>query len=191
MPCYSIDGLVPVVDVEAFVHPDAATAARSLGRLAGGPPRIAVLFADLDESTPLAHALELEDLQGVLRSFQELCSDEIERDGGRVVQHLGDVPPLLPNRTPDAEGQRIVERGELAVPFPQVPFDPLVEGRVLPAGGAGRDDEELVAAVPAKEIGLSHGLPQDVRAGFQHAVAVQMAVGIVDLLEPVHVEKDE
>lgn len=31
-----------------FWEPDAATAARSLGRLAGGPPRIAPLFADLD-----------------------------------------------------------------------------------------------------------------------------------------------
>ncbi len=33
-----------------FGEPDAATAARSMGRLAGGPPRIAVLFADLDPS---------------------------------------------------------------------------------------------------------------------------------------------
>lgn len=33
-----------------FWEPDAATAARSLGRLAGGPPRIAPLFADLDPS---------------------------------------------------------------------------------------------------------------------------------------------
>ena len=31
-----------------FWEPDSATAARSLGRLAGGPPRIAPLFADLD-----------------------------------------------------------------------------------------------------------------------------------------------
>lgn len=33
-----------------FGEPDSATAARSTGRLAGGPPRIAVLFADLDPS---------------------------------------------------------------------------------------------------------------------------------------------
>jgi len=33
-----------------FWEPDSATAARSLGRLAGGPPRIAPLFADLDPS---------------------------------------------------------------------------------------------------------------------------------------------
>ncbi len=33
-----------------FGEPDSATAARSMGRLAGGPPRIAVLFADLDPS---------------------------------------------------------------------------------------------------------------------------------------------
>jgi class 3 adenylate cyclase/tetratricopeptide (TPR) repeat protein len=59
-------------------------------RAAGERRQITVLFGDLVASTPLSQTLDPEDLQQVLESFQEHCATEIERQGGRVAQNLGD-----------------------------------------------------------------------------------------------------
>lgn len=52
--------------------------------------QIAVLFADLADSTRLSQALESEQLRELTRAYQAIAKDAIERYGGHVAQYLGD-----------------------------------------------------------------------------------------------------
>ncbi len=52
---------------------------------------VTVLFADLTASTELATRLDPEDLSGVLRSFYDAMSEEIERLDGTIEKFIGDA----------------------------------------------------------------------------------------------------
>ncbi len=52
--------------------------------------QLSVMFADLVDSTPLANALDAEEFSELLSAYQQLCTEFIERFGGRVAQFLGD-----------------------------------------------------------------------------------------------------
>ncbi len=57
----------------------------------GGEYRqITVLFCDLVGSTGLSARLDPEDLRELLRSYQAVCAEAIERRGGMIAQFLGD-----------------------------------------------------------------------------------------------------
>lgn len=51
---------------------------------------ITVMFCDLVESTQLSEALDLEDLREVVRNYQAVAGEVIERYHGHVAQYLGD-----------------------------------------------------------------------------------------------------
>lgn len=57
---------------------------------AGDRRPLTVMFCDLVGSTPMAAALDPEDLRQVLLAFREACAGSIERRGGTVGQYLGD-----------------------------------------------------------------------------------------------------
>lgn len=57
---------------------------------AGERRPLTVLFCDMVGSTPLAAALDPEDLRQVLLAFREACGGSIERRGGTIGQYLGD-----------------------------------------------------------------------------------------------------
>ena len=52
--------------------------------------QITVLFCDLVGSTGLSARLDPEDLRELLRSYQTVCAEAIERRGGMIAQFLGD-----------------------------------------------------------------------------------------------------
>lgn len=52
--------------------------------------QITVLFADLVDSTRLSRVLDSEDLRDLIRAYQAVARDAIERFGGHVAQYLGD-----------------------------------------------------------------------------------------------------
>lgn len=52
--------------------------------------QLTVMFCDLVESTKLAQKVDPEDLREIIRSFQDLASDDIRELGGEVAQYLGD-----------------------------------------------------------------------------------------------------
>ena len=68
------------------------------GGLKGPPRRIAdaerrhltVMFCDLAESTALAERLDPEDLRGILRAYQEVCSKIVGRYDGHIAKYIGD-----------------------------------------------------------------------------------------------------
>ena len=89
--------------------------------------------------------------------------------------------PPTTTRTPpavDRLGQRGLER--------------LGRGGGLRRGGARAEhDRELVAAVPGDQIGRPGRRLQPVRDRDEHLVADQVAVGVVDVLEPVEVDQQQ
>jgi class 3 adenylate cyclase/tetratricopeptide (TPR) repeat protein len=52
--------------------------------------QLTVLFCDLVDSTPLAQALDPEDMADVYRAFRDLCAATIEAAGGYVAKYMGD-----------------------------------------------------------------------------------------------------
>jgi class 3 adenylate cyclase/predicted ATPase len=52
--------------------------------------QLTVLFCDLVDSTALSGQLDPEDLQGVVRAYQQMCSEIITRFDGHIAQLLGD-----------------------------------------------------------------------------------------------------
>jgi class 3 adenylate cyclase len=70
----------------------AAEAAAGAGRDAAEAERrhLSVLFCDVVGSTPLATALDPEDLREVLRDYQTACAGVIELFGGVIVRQVGD-----------------------------------------------------------------------------------------------------
>src|SRR6266487_4180963 len=64
-------------------------------RAARGAPeaerrQLTVLFCDLVESTALASQLDPEDLREVVRAYQAVCAEVIQRFDGHIAQYLGD-----------------------------------------------------------------------------------------------------
>jgi class 3 adenylate cyclase len=51
---------------------------------------LTVMFCDMANYTGLAEALDREELQEVVRRFQEVCSRVVRRYDGHVAQFLGD-----------------------------------------------------------------------------------------------------
>src|SRR5262249_37558773 len=52
--------------------------------------QLTVMFIDLVESTKLASQLDPEDLRDVVRTYQRVCSEVIQRFDGHIAQLLGD-----------------------------------------------------------------------------------------------------
>jgi class 3 adenylate cyclase len=52
--------------------------------------QLTVLFCDLVDSTPLATHLDPEDLREVVRAYQRVCAEVIQRFEGYIAQYLGD-----------------------------------------------------------------------------------------------------
>ena len=52
--------------------------------------QLTVLFCDLVESTALASQLDPEDLREVVRAYQAVCAEVIQRFEGHIAQYLGD-----------------------------------------------------------------------------------------------------
>ncbi len=67
------------------------TAHPALSTAEGGEHRqITVMFADLVGSTRLSAELHPEDLRELLRSYQQICADEVESGGGMIASYMGD-----------------------------------------------------------------------------------------------------
>ncbi len=68
-----------------------ATAAAHAPHLPDAERRqLTVLFCDLVDSTTLAGQLDPEDLREVVRAYQQLCAEVIQRFDGHIAQYLGD-----------------------------------------------------------------------------------------------------
>ena len=52
--------------------------------------QLTVLFCDLVDSTTLAGQLDPEDLREVVRAYQQLCAEVVQRFDGHIAQYLGD-----------------------------------------------------------------------------------------------------
>lgn len=52
--------------------------------------QLTVMFCDIAESTKLSERLDPEDLMDVVRRYQEVCAEAVERFGGSIAQYLGD-----------------------------------------------------------------------------------------------------
>ena len=53
--------------------------------------QLTVMFCDLVGSTPLSEQLDPEDLREVVRAYQQMCAEMVERFDGHVAQLLGDA----------------------------------------------------------------------------------------------------
>lgn len=70
---------------------DAAGTSSAAARLPNAERRqLTVLFCDLIGSTHLAGQLDLEDYHDLIRDYQTVCADTIERFDGYIAQYLGD-----------------------------------------------------------------------------------------------------
>ena len=67
----------------------------------------------------------------------------------------------------------------------------LGDGAGLLGAGPAEQHEELVAAVADRRVRVARVLAQQPRDGDERAVAGEVAVGVVDLLEAVDVEEDD
>ena len=73
-------------------------AADTTGMLSGGSIRAAqaekrfmsLMFCDLADSTAIAAELDVEDMHGLNRAYQDACSRVIQRHGGYVAKYMGD-----------------------------------------------------------------------------------------------------
>ena len=83
-----------------------------------------------------------------------------------------------------AVGRGVVEGGELVQQSRDQPLG-VVDLELI------EQDAELLAAIPADDVGAAQVLAQRGGQGGEHAVAGLVAVGVVDLLEVVHVQQDE
>ena len=52
--------------------------------------QLTVMFCDLVDSTALSSRLDPEDLREVVRAYQTMCEEVIQRYGGHIAQYLGD-----------------------------------------------------------------------------------------------------
>ena len=73
---------------ELIVEP--ATTAPAAAQHDAERRQITVMFCDLVGSTPLAEALDPEDLRSLMQAYQKACCGAVERYAGQVAQYLGD-----------------------------------------------------------------------------------------------------
>ena len=73
---------------ELIVEP--ATTAPAAAQHDAERRQITVMFCDLVGSTPLAEALDPEDLRSLMQAYQKACGGAVERYAGQVAQYLGD-----------------------------------------------------------------------------------------------------
>jgi class 3 adenylate cyclase/predicted ATPase len=59
-------------------------------RLRAERRQLTVMFCDIADSTKLSEQLDPEDLMSVVRRYQSVCAQVIERFGGSIAQYLGD-----------------------------------------------------------------------------------------------------
>jgi hypothetical protein len=102
-----------------FGQGEASTAARSLGRMHGGPPRIAALFRDLDPTAPGGAIRVLADLQRVVITWASV----------REFASFG-------NGVPQTFQIRLYPDGLIEVSYPEVRTDEAVVG-ITPGRGRG------------------------------------------------------
>ncbi|MEZ5283409.1 MAG: hypothetical protein R2712_01105 [Vicinamibacterales bacterium] len=74
--------------------------------------------------------------------------------------------------------------------FDAVP-DALPHRHGFSGAGVEQDDRELVATPNGNDVGLAHRPPDDGRCLDEGAAAGQVAVGVVDGLEPVQVQEEQ
>ena len=60
------------------------------GELEAERRHLTLLFCDLVDSTASGNHLELEELREVVRAYQAVCAEVIERFDGHIAQYLGD-----------------------------------------------------------------------------------------------------
>ena len=58
--------------------------------------QLTVRFCDLRSPTALSQQLDLEELRGVIRSYQDVCAGAVVRFDGYVAKYLGDPPDPPP-----------------------------------------------------------------------------------------------
>jgi DNA-binding winged helix-turn-helix (wHTH) protein len=88
----------PGLDPERVLpEPEGASPTPSTAVAPTGAERrqLTVLFCDLIESTNLMGRLDLEDYRELVRDYQALCANAIERFEGHIAQYLGDRHPDL------------------------------------------------------------------------------------------------
>ncbi|MGE0684735.1 MAG: adenylate/guanylate cyclase domain-containing protein [Candidatus Binatia bacterium] len=84
------DGKV-LVWVGASPAPSAKAQAQSLPKFPAGERRqLTVMFCDLVGSTALSAQLDPEELQEIVRIYQQTCAEIVERHEGYIAQYLGD-----------------------------------------------------------------------------------------------------
>ncbi|MGI8422661.1 MAG: AAA family ATPase [Chloroflexota bacterium] len=70
--------------------PQQAGSARPPDEEMGERRQLTVMFCDLVDSTAIAERLDPEDYRDVLRAYQGVCGEEVERSDGHVARYMGD-----------------------------------------------------------------------------------------------------
>jgi class 3 adenylate cyclase len=111
-------GLVWTGDTAPPVSPASPSSVQALPPAASAPPeaerrQLTVLFCDLVDSTALATQLDPEELREVVRAYQRVCTDVIQRYDGHIAQLLGDglLVYLGYPQAHDDDAQRAVRAG--------------------------------------------------------------------------------
>ncbi|PPR20529.1 MAG: Adenylate cyclase 1, partial [Alphaproteobacteria bacterium MarineAlpha10_Bin1] len=83
-------GSSPEADAPASTSPVEATqpAAQASDNVERRP--LTVMFCDLADSTALSTRLDPEDLQDIIRAYQETCAEHIQEYGGYIAKYMGD-----------------------------------------------------------------------------------------------------
>lgn len=81
-----LNAILALPEPEAHATPSPRAARHSLAERR----QVTVLFCDLVGSTELARALDPEDFEAVVRSYQDVCGGVVSRHGGRLFEFLGD-----------------------------------------------------------------------------------------------------
>lgn len=83
-------GSSPEADAPASTSPVEATqpAAQASDNVERRP--LTVMFCDLADSTALSTRLDPEDLQDIIRAYQETCAEHIQEYGGHIAKYMGD-----------------------------------------------------------------------------------------------------
>jgi len=96
--------IVRVVEISAFDPPKKTDTQLPVGEVSSESPAapvatatsdaerrpLTVMFCDLADSTELSTRLDPEDLQDVIRSYQETCTGLIQEYGGYIAKYMGD-----------------------------------------------------------------------------------------------------
>ncbi len=86
----------PNRDVGATPEVKAPSPAEAVARPGSSPTpeaerrQLTVMFCDLVGSTPLAERFDPEDLRDVIRAYQKVCADVVQKYGGYIAKYIGD-----------------------------------------------------------------------------------------------------